>query len=135
MKQPPRRKSDPRPKSTLIQVEVAQDRDLDAMAANAQFGSCEYHKPNRTGWRADKTKCPESIDEEMAQNLLEQGLSRGMFSAQHRLDWPQHVWAVHEGVIYEANLENKEMGTYHGYPMIRHDSFAEYLSQQWENRA
>ena len=135
MKQPPLRKTDARPKSTLIAVELAQDRDLEAMATTARFGSCEYHKPNRTGWRPDKTKCPESIDEEMAQNLLEQGLSRGMFSTQHRSTWPQHVWAVHDGVIYEANLENKEIGTYHGYPMVQYDSFATYLSQQWESRA
>ena len=59
-----------------------------------------------------------------------------MFSTRFRNGWPQNVWAVDgDGVVYEAQLTNREAGEYHGYPMRLGDRFAEFLAAQWEKRA
>ena len=51
-------------------------------------------------------------------------------------NWPRNVWAVDaEGYIYEAQLSNRGLGEYHGYPMKDGDRFAEYVRTEWERRS
>lgn len=52
-----------------------------------------------------------------------------------RNGWPQNVWAVSEsGDAFEAQLENQDTGTYHGYPMLEKDSFRELVMDEWRKR-
>ena len=70
-----------------------------------------------------------------AAELLKLGIRRGMVSEQQRGDWPQNVWAVDaDGIVYEAQLSNRERGEYHGYPMKHGDKFAEFVQNEWERR-
>ncbi len=106
------------------------------LAARASYDHSCYHRHNTTGWRPDKSKCPPEVDAERAEALLMEGIGRSMFSAEWRGDLPQNVWAVDEdGLLYEAQLTNREQGQYHGYPVATGDRFAEYLRAQWEERA
>ena len=58
-----------------------------------------------------------------------------MISPAQRGEWPQNVWAVSEsGVAFEAQLENKILGVYHGYPMPMADDFRTMVIQEWERR-
>ena len=58
-----------------------------------------------------------------------------MVSERRRGDWPQNVWAVdEEGVVYEGQLGNLEMGEYHGYPMKQDDGFAGFIRAEWKRR-
>ena len=84
-----------------------------------------------------KTICdaPGSGDRLNATDLLKAGFRRGMVSERRRKDWPENVRAVDgDGVVYEAQLSNKERGQYHGYPMKRGDSFADFIGNEWERR-
>ena len=67
---------------------------------------------------------------------IDSGIRRGMVSEQQRGDWPQNIWAVDaEGIVYEAQLSNRELGEYHGYPMKHGDRFAEFVQSEWERRS
>lgn len=50
--------------------------------------------------------------------------------------FPQNIWCVDdEGVVFEAQLENVELGTYHGYPMSHGDPFRAEVVVQWNLRS
>ena len=70
----------------------------------------------------------------LAEELLRNGLIRGLVSLQVRNDWPQNVWSVHDGVAFEAQLENGTIGTYHGYPMPVDDVFCLNVLENWKAR-
>jgi hypothetical protein len=57
-----------------------------------------------------------------------------MVSVQSRDAWPQNVWSVLEGEAYEAQLENREVGVYHGYPMPSDDDFRHLILLEWGRR-
>jgi len=48
--------------------------------------------------------------------------------------FPQNVWAVTDKAIpVEAQLENADDGTYHGYPMADSDPFREIVLSKWNS--
>lgn len=67
-----------------------------------------------------------------ALRYLQSGLSKGLVSERTKGDWPQNIWAVTDkGEPLEAQLENPETGTYHGYPMPKTDPLADEVVRQW----
>jgi len=55
-----------------------------------------------------------------------------LISKQKRGRFPQNVWAVtDDGTAFEAQLENPETGSYHGYPMPGDDDFRRAIVQAW----
>ena len=67
-----------------------------------------------------------------AETLLKEGLRRGLVSVQERNGWPQNVWAAYQGRIpLEAMLDNPELGTYHGYPMLSYDPLYYEVLKRW----
>ncbi len=57
---------------------------------------------------------------------------RGLISVQTRGQFPQNIWSVTEsGCPLEAQLENQELGTYHGYPMPSTDPFRDAVLLRW----
>ena len=83
--------------------------------------------------RPSKTLCDGIVTERrVAQDLLSRGFSRGLISVQMRNEWPQNIWAVTDsGVALEAQLDNEEQGTYHGYPMTQDDPLREEVILRW----
>jgi hypothetical protein len=68
-----------------------------------------------------------------AQRLLCEGAKNGLVSEQKRNGWPQNIWSVTDaGFPLEAQLENQEAGTYHGYPMPMTDPFREEVLKAWK---
>ena len=122
----------------LVAVGSISRRELDKMAREAHYRSSDYHKSGPTALpRRDKTVCdlPTSHNAINATDLLRSGFRRGMVSEQKHGGWPQNVWAVDaDGIVYEAQLTNSGLGEYHGYPMTKTDSFAAFVSKEWENR-
>ena len=117
--------------------------DLRRMAEKARYRPSPYHKadPSIAGEatpRPDKTVCGRRVLAggcQDAAELLKAGLLRGMTSIQVRHGWPQNVWAVDgEGIVYEAQLGNSELGEYHGYPMKMDDHFVRFVRKEWERR-
>jgi len=86
--------------------------------------------------RLNKSLCDGvRIDREQAQPLLKRGVRFGLVSLQQRGRFPQNVWAVApDGVALEAQLDNVDRGTYHGYPMIDGDPLAAQVIQRWQER-
>ena len=49
--------------------------------------------------------------------------------------FPKNIWSVtKEGEPLEAQLENRDQGIYHGYPMPEADAFREVVLKRWKTR-
>lgn len=122
-------------------VQASQARLLD-LSSRARYGGNPEHKrrPGDFGLgpasqpRPGKTLCDHAgvFQRSHAERLLREGILRGLVSRQERQGWPQNVWAVTEGGIpLEAELENAEIGSYHGYPMPLEDAFRQEVLKRW----
>jgi len=69
--------------------------------------------------RLNKTLCDGTqVNWQLAVRLLRTGAKLGLISIQERNGLPQNIWAVSpNGIPLEAQLDNVELATYHGYPM------------------
>lgn len=86
--------------------------------------------------RPDKTLCDRAgiCEKAVAQRLLEGGVQRGLVSSVSGAggEFPRNIWAVSgDGVAFEAQLENPEQGTYHGYPIPESDPLNEQVLAWW----
>ncbi|MGZ0079373.1 hypothetical protein [Methylomonas sp. YC3] len=87
------------------------------------------------GARPGKSLCDavNIFSKRIAQSLLESGLRSGLVSDRYNGDWPQNIWCVTEkGEPLEAQLDNREQGTYHGYPMPESDPLASEVIKRWK---
>lgn len=119
---------------------------LEALRVRISYTGNPEHKSNPGNFglsppsspRADKTLCdgvPE-VDLARATQLLQEGVRRGLVSLQERAGLPQQVWAVSDsGVALEAQLENQNLATYHGYPMQSSDPLRNEIVRLWNERA
>lgn len=86
--------------------------------------------------RANKTLCDVSqiFEVRRALALLREGVKQGLVSVQTRNGFPQNIWAVSQnGYALEAQLENWEIGAYHGYPMETEDPLALEVKKRWKD--
>jgi hypothetical protein len=124
-------------------VARARQEALNDVRAVPSYGGNPEHKRNPGDFGLDppsyprlgKTLCDaiHISTRAEAMELLLEGLSRGLFSAQARGLWPQNVWAVtDDGQPLEAQLEGD--GRYHGYPMPENDPFREEVLTRWEQK-
>lgn len=138
---PPRRREGQYNPKRKVSSETAVDDSLHA----PRYGGNPEHKtrPGDYGLeppvapRPDKTLCDAAgpFPKQRAEDLLADGIRRGMVSVQRRGEWPQNVWSVgDDGIPYEAELENKAVGAYHGYPMAADDPFRNVVIKEWNRR-
>ncbi len=67
-----------------------------------------------------------------ALKLLQSGLRSGLISDRFVGNWPKNIWSVMaDGSALEAQLENSEIGSYHGYPMPDSDPFVQDVMERW----
>ena len=120
----------------------ARRRELAALAERARYGGNPEHKRNPgdvnlippSAPRADKTLCDavNIFSRSAALAALREGLRRGLISHTRRGDFPQNIWSITaDGIPLEAQLENREAGTYHGYPMPENDDFRTTVLRVW----
>jgi len=86
--------------------------------------------------RADKTLCDLAGIrlKSDAVSVLRGGVLKGLISDKKRGTFPQNIWSVNsERIPFEAQLDNQETGTYHGYPMPEADPFREIILRAWES--
>jgi hypothetical protein len=86
------------------------------------------------GPRRGKTLCDgvSIFERAVALRLLREGIRRGLVSAQKRNGFPQNIWAVaDDGTPLEAALDNRETGSYHGYPIWTDDQFGRKVLEKW----
>lgn len=116
--------------------------ELNILAGKLRYGGNPVHKRNPLSFdlpyanrrRWDGSACETAGITKLAQalRLLREGARRGLISVQTRGGFPQNVWAVtQDGIPLEAQLENREQGSYHGYPMDETDDFREEVLKRW----
>lgn len=133
------------PKRKLLEPAQAQARtdQLRALASRARYGGNPEHKKNPGDFgltppsdpRQGKSLCDVAkvFKREEAEKLLRAGLSSGLVSDRMDGEWPKNVWSVTEdGFAMEAQLENRDVGTYHGYPMPETDPLSFEVIRRWE---
>ena len=133
------------PKRELAPADVITSEERHGLATRVIYKGNPQHKkyPNDYGLtppsapRSGKTLC--DADGEFpkvnAEALLKAGVEKGMISVQRRNGWPQNIWAVDDGgQPFEAQLESREQGHYHGYPMPADDPFREIVTAKWRQR-
>ena len=115
---------------------------LEGLALKASYGGSPAHKRDPSDFnltppaapREGKTLCDVLgvVTKAQAQALLKQGIAKGLVSVRERNGWPHNVWSVFpDGTPLEAQLENSESGTYHGYPLQRADPLWDRVLERW----
>jgi len=115
---------------------------LARLASDIRYGGNPEHKRNPGDFgltppaspRPDKSLC-DTVSvflRDEALQLLRSGVERGLVSERFVGRFPQNIWAVTaDGIPLEGELENCEMGQYHGYPLPEADPFREVVLAAW----
>ena len=106
------------------------------LEARVGYGGNPEHKRNPGDFdltppsqpRPDKSLCDNIsvFRRSEALSLLHRGIRRGLISEQRVGEdkLPQNIWSVtKDGEPVEAQLENQQKATYHGYPLEKNDPF------------
>jgi len=133
------------PKRKLLSPAEAEVRvaELQALASRARYGGNPEHKKNPGDFglvppsdpRQGKSLCDVAkiFKRNEAEELLRAGLRKGLVSDRMAGEWPKNVWSVtDDGFAMEAQLENPDLGTYHGYPMPETDPLSHEVIRRWE---
>lgn len=134
------------PKRQMADLDPAGKERLCELADRASYGGNPEHKKNPGDFgltppansRMGKSLCDAAgiFTRKEALELLREGLRRGLASDRQEQGWPRNIWAQTDaGVALEAQLENPQAGTYHGYPMPESDPFAGLVKERWEQPA
>lgn len=125
-------------------IQVGTDsKALERIACSLSYVGNPAHKRNPGDFgltppaqpRADKTLCDVAriFSRHEATTLLIAGVRKGLISERKGEQYPQNIWAVTaDGLVLEAQLDNEQQGTYHGYPMPEADPFREVVLARWK---
>ena len=133
------------PKRKIRPYSVENKEEYITLSQKIGYGGNSEHKKNPndfnlvppTSPRSAKSLCDdvEIFERKKALKLLKEGARHGIISEQERNGFPQNIWAVDEnGKPLEAQLENQELGTYHGYPVPESDPFSALILTEWNKR-
>ena len=125
-------------------IEPDQAEELASLAATVKYGGNPEHKRNPGDFgltppsapRSGKSLCDavQIFSKSTALDLLQQGIRKGLVSDRFEGKWPKNIWSVTpDGTPLEAQLENPDTGSYHGYPMPQSDPFAAEVIAKWSN--
>lgn len=115
---------------------------LKKLESSIGYGGNPEHKRNPGDFgltppvlpRTDKSLCDwvKIFKRNVALKLLKAGVKKGLVSVREQNGFPKNIWAVtDDGFPLEAQLENQEKGTYHGYPMPEDDDFRNEILDRW----
>jgi len=130
------------PKRRLLQPSAEQLTRLRALVNAVSYGGNPEHKKNPGDFgltppadpRRGKSLCDvvQIFSRTVALDALKEGLRRGLVSDRMVGAWPKNIWAVaNDGTPLEAQLENPDIGSYHGYPMPDSDPLASEVVKRW----
>ncbi len=133
------------PKRRIRGIERWDPETGERLASEVVYGGNPEHKKRPADYdlhppsnpRPGKTLCGADGEfaRDLAMELLREGLRRGLVSEREANGWPWNVWAVSpEGVAFEAQLENRDAGSYHGYPMAMEDDLRAVVIREWDDR-
>ncbi len=134
----PKRKPAPPPQTQQRRDELCE------LARRVQYDGNPEHKRNPGDFGLTPPSCPKRdkslcdavniFQKSVAENLLKEGLQRGLVSTATDNGWPQNVWVLTpNGEPLEAQLGNKIQGIYHGYPLLENDALHDFIVEIWNN--
>lgn len=137
-----RRENKYNPKRALWELSAENLQICALLAKKVRYGGNPEHKKNPgdfgltppSGPRQGKSLCDVVAIFTRAEALryLRIGLKKGLVSDRFVDGWPKNIWSVTEnGVALEAQIENPQLGSYHGYPMPDSDPFVEEVLARW----
>jgi len=115
---------------------------LNSLALKLNYSGNPLHKlnpgdynltPPCAGGRPGKTLCDsvKIFTKAEALSLLREGCRKGLIDRNLEDGWPKRIWAVHQGVVLEAQHDKSPPGSYHGYPLQADDQFKMYILNRW----
>lgn len=131
------------PKRKIKKLTFGELQYYSELAEKVKYGGNPEHKRNPGDFglkppsdpRPGKSLCDvvNIFSRKIALEHLKAGLRCGLVDERCKGEWPQNIWSVtDDGSALEAQLENSETGTYHGYPMPESDPLADEVIKQWE---
>ena len=134
-----KRKHNPKPR-IANPIDEAQ---LLSLAERVVYRGSPYHKKHPGDYgltppaqpRMNRTLCDGTEVKLLTANrLLRKGAKLGLISVQQRNGFPQIIWAVSpNGIVLEAQLDNEEAATYHGYPVDPNNPLAKEVVSRWKD--
>jgi len=131
------------PKRTLCEKSdpVQSDEKRTALSRAVTYTGNPAHKRNPGDFELDPPAAPRQnatlCDEANlfrkadAIMLLREGAFKGLIDKRSRNGFPLLIWSTKEidgkTIVFEAELENNELGQYHGYPMPLSDPFRQVI--------
>jgi hypothetical protein len=122
----PQRKEDNKIGKQFALLKSTAGLDLDSLAQRVTYTGNAKHK--KTPWfggapRPDTqgTLCPNELHDQQVNITawLREAVLKGAID--HRYaggdGFPQHIWYMDGATMYEAKLDDRYRGTYHGYPL------------------
>ena len=112
------------------------------LAGKVSYTGNEAHKRNPGNFevgarpRRDATLCDEYNIRKIqkAECYLKEGVYQGLVSERMVNGYPSEIWSINGEMVFEAQLENSEQGTYHGYPLLKDvDSRRQFVIDHWKN--
>lgn len=139
-----RNRSGNNPKRRVVDCDFLAADQVGRLLKDSRYGGSGHHKRNpadygfeRTNPRPTKSLCDAErvIGREEAQELLQAGISKRMFSRPLEDGFPKYVWSVSKnGEVFEAKTHPNTLGVYHGYPLEEEDDMREYVLRIWNER-
>ena len=131
-----------RSKRRILAPDASASSNLEELANAIGYGGNPEHKRNPGDFgltppaspRPDKALCDDVaiFERSQALDLLRRGVLRGLISERFIGKFPQNIWSVTDGgEPVEAQLENRELGHYHGYPLPKADPFRDVVLEAW----
>ena len=135
------------PKRKIISISSLDCSYLEWLCSNVRYGGNPQHKRSPGDFkltppsepRAAKSLCDEALVFKIAEALhfMHLGIKKGFISERRsEKGFPQNIWSVKElpdgrKIPLEAQLENPQTGTYHGYPLQPSDPMYELILEKW----
>lgn len=137
------------PKRTIKNCTVADVELLSMLRSTVGYGGKPHHKKNPGDFKLDPPSDPRPnkslcdvvkvFKKQEALNLLREGIRRGLISSNiNGNSFPKNIWSVIEMedgklVPLESQIENPEIGTYHGYPLPPTDPMHDCVLERWRS--
>ncbi len=130
------------PKRRIVAFNQHDEKQRASLAEKLNYVGSALHKqhPGNYGFRPPvnprpwKSLCDEhrTIPREEAQQLLHDGVLKGLFSEIRDDGRPKYVWSVdRDGNVYEAKVDSDG---YHGYRLPESDDFRTLIIKEWAKR-
>jgi hypothetical protein len=133
------------PKRRIAELARFTREEREDLAARAIYTGSGVHKrfpavygfgPNASP-RPSKSICDgiRVVPREEAEQLLRNGVLKGMLSEPWEEGFPKYIWSVDgQGEAYEAKTHPNDRGQYHGYRLEESDPMRALVLKAWKER-